>query len=214
MYAIENDIAGEQAVTMDVTDPARSQEFYQDLFGLVLCESATPSAERVLAVPDGDSKASLIFRPRSASSEGAIWLSVEVSSVSEVLDLYLLAIMMGAKAMLPRKRGSRWATVVTDPDGNRISVWTKVDEPSRRVEALHPVRWEWKLSQEGDHLFEEEPGRIGRLPGGLPAAPVGGTPGRMAAGVDHGDRRTGGAGADRRRHLPASATDKAHEGKE
>lgn len=212
MYAIEEDTKSQETVTLHVSDPARSHEFYQDLFGLIMRETTTPGAQRLLETPGDQRGVSLLLR-RAGESEGPLWLSVEVASVGEVLDLYLLAIMMGAKALLPRKRGQRWNTVVTDPDGNRISVWTKVNDEAEQPEtALRPQRWEWRLSAargEGemmDDLAEKAMPRASMLDGASDL------PGRSAAGADRVDRRQSASGGART--PPAPGRNRLLEGKE
>ena len=150
MYALEG-TSGRETIMLRVADPQRSRGFYQDLFGLApgTGTDAESAGGEVLSIPDGAGEGfalSLIPADRATDQPG-MWLSVEVQSVTEVLDLYLLAIMIGAHATLPRKRAERWNTVVTDPDGNRISIWTRVPkdpEPHRRHRS---PRWEWERAQ-------------------------------------------------------------------
>jgi predicted enzyme related to lactoylglutathione lyase len=211
MYAIEEELKGQNRVTLDVADPARSHEFYQDLFGLVLREPGS-SSQRMLVAPATEPDVAIVLRQRHTDGPGPVWLSVEVGSVSEVLDLYLLGIMMGAKAHLPRKRGPRWTTVITDPDGHRICVWTRVaaDEAQGASGSLRPVRWEWRLAQESDVVDDGDVERTNRRSSLLDDGD--GVPGRRAAGPDRVDRsraRNGGF-----RTYPAAECDRTLEGKE
>src|SRR3954470_17932022 len=149
MYALEG-TSRHETITLRVVDPERSTQFYKDLFGLGGEEAPEVAGEgRVLTIPDGGGDAlALRLAPATVrTNEPEVWLSVEVQSVTEVLDLYLLAIMIGAHATLPRRRAERWNTVVTDPDGHRISIWTAVPrepEPHRRHRS---PRWEWERAQ-------------------------------------------------------------------
>jgi hypothetical protein len=108
------------------------------------------------AGPAGQSLLALVEREHGESDE-ALWLAVQVDEVSDVLDLYLLATMLGARASLPRRRGGRWTTVVLDPDGNRLSIWTAVpsgaprggegaegNEGFSRTRAARSPRWAWE----------------------------------------------------------------------
>ncbi|MEX2219135.1 MAG: VOC family protein [Phycisphaerales bacterium] len=145
MYATDHSPAG--PITLRVSDAERSRAFYQDLFGLVPGEPGG----RLLRSPDEQEGMELSLEPRGDDGAGAdLWLSVQVQGVTEVLDLYLLAIMIGAHASLPRKRGDRWNTVVTDPDGHKISIWTLVPRQwgeRERVPGRRSPRWEWERSQ-------------------------------------------------------------------
>lgn len=215
MYAIDDQIGRQETVTLHVRDPARSQDFYQDLFGLIMREQAGPRTQRVLETPGTTDHVSVVLRTRVDASDGPVWLSVEVGSVSEVLDLYLLAIMMGAKAVLPRKRGDRWSTVLNDPDGNRICVWTRVDESDDSVPgALRPQRWEWRMAAPPGQVLEDDLDR--RMARATQTPPGGaGVPGRTAIGADRPDRRHGRAGSGgggTPYHTPGR--DKTLEGKE
>jgi catechol 2,3-dioxygenase-like lactoylglutathione lyase family enzyme len=191
MYAIDEDTLRENSVTLHVTDPARSQEFYQDLFGLILREDPAPGAARTLTLAGEPGAATITLARRTDDSLGPIWLSIEVATVSEVLDLYLLGIIMGARAMLPRKRGSRWSTVVLDPDGNRISIWTRV--PEEVPEALHarttrPERWEWRLTPPDEQADNDNPRSSMRQDAAL-NTDAATWPGRRASAADPVDRR-------------------------
>jgi catechol 2,3-dioxygenase-like lactoylglutathione lyase family enzyme len=120
----------QEAVTLVVTDVLRSRKFYQDLLGLVIAEEEIPRSDSAvlqgLQSEADDLRIRLRQRLDHLDAPARIWLSIEVDTVSEVLDIYLLAIVMGAKALLPRKRGDRWNTVIFDPDGYRISLWTRI----------------------------------------------------------------------------------------
>ena len=148
-----------EAVTLRVDDLRRTRRFYQDLLGLV----ASESGDRVTleSAEEGSGQAPLVLIERSGGElDDASWVSVQVDAVSDVLDLYLLATMLGAKASLPRRRGERWNTVVQDPDGHRLSIWTAVppegrtepgrDEPAgdrggySRTRAGRSPRWVWE----------------------------------------------------------------------
>jgi catechol 2,3-dioxygenase-like lactoylglutathione lyase family enzyme len=146
MYALEG-TSGRETITLRVTDPLRSRGFYQDLFGLAPGRAEAEGPDQVLTIPDGAGDGlSLKLVPGERGHQPDVWLSVEVQSVTEVLDLYLLAIMIGAHATLPRKRAERWNTVVTDPDGNRISIWTTVPKDTGARPHRSP-RWEWERAQ-------------------------------------------------------------------
>jgi catechol 2,3-dioxygenase-like lactoylglutathione lyase family enzyme len=201
MYAIDRELAGQENVTLYVRDPLSSQEFYRDLFGMIVQERYPPGLRR-LAPPGEEMGLSLTLRTGSTASSGPVWLSLEVDTVSEVLDLYLLAIMMGAKAMLPRKRGTRWATVITDPDGNRISVWTHVDadvaddRPGKHEPDLRPCRWQWRLSphetdrhpDDREHADDRRSSTTSTRVRRTELSGMGDVPGRCA-GADRVDRR-------------------------
>jgi len=149
----------QQLITLRVRDPERARAFYQDLFGL------TPEGENgevTLKSPDDGEGFALRLLPRQEGDAPDLWLSIEVQSVTEVLDLYLLAIMIGAQASLPRKRAERWHTVITDPDGHHISIWTTV---SREAEAAPPrrsPRWEWDRAQRPGYDAGRESRQAGR----------------------------------------------------
>jgi hypothetical protein len=151
MYAIELD--NQDTITLDVTDVERSQHFYQDLLGLSAGSGQQNDAELAgLSSETRDMRLQLRQR-RVGSPIQSLWLSVEVDTVTDVLDLYLLAIILGSRALLPRKRGDRWNTVVTDPDGHRVSIWTHVprEAPGRDAGAPTQVRrsprLEWEKTQ-------------------------------------------------------------------
>ncbi len=132
MYAIE--LENPDAITLVVSDVDRSRRFYQDLLGLTAgSDTAAGSVLGGLNSGSSDLRLELRKQARGELVTSSMWLSVEVDSVGDVLDLYLLAIILGSKATLPRKRSDRWNTVVTDPDGHRISIWTHVpaDTPGR-----------------------------------------------------------------------------------
>jgi len=158
MHAPEE--TSQQLITLRVTNLDRSRAFYQDLFGLVT-EDAGEGDGGTLRSPDESAGFSLRLQPRQEGDGPDLWLSVEVQSVTEVLDLYLLAIMIGAKAALPRKRGERWHTVITDPDGHHISIWTSVPRESEALLARRSPRWEWDRAQRPGH----DAGRAGRQAG-------------------------------------------------
>jgi catechol 2,3-dioxygenase-like lactoylglutathione lyase family enzyme len=147
MYAVDQ-TSGRDEVLIRVKDLDRSRAFYQDLFGLRA--EAAPQDERALASPD-DGPAGFLLRLVPGEREGSsgdLWLSVQVQSIAEVLDLYLLAIMIGAHATLPRKRAERWNTVITDPDGHHVSIWAAVPRESKREQPLRrSPRWEWERAQ-------------------------------------------------------------------
>jgi predicted enzyme related to lactoylglutathione lyase len=211
MYAIDEELSGKETVTLHVADLSRSHEFYQDLFGLVMHERASPAAHRLMESPGDELGVSIELSPRAGVEAGPMWLSVEVTSVSEVLDLYLLAIMIGAKAMLPRKRGARWMSVITDPDGNRIAVWTKVDQDSHvEADALRPHRWEWRLSAVERHDLDEY--RLDRRGPGTLTDVADCLPGRCASGADRVDRRRGSVRGNCA--FPAADRERTLEGKE
>jgi catechol 2,3-dioxygenase-like lactoylglutathione lyase family enzyme len=162
MYSAEELVPAE-AVTLRVENPGRSRRFYQDLLGLVCGEPVEPGAPVRLRHPEPGSMQGpvvLVARRLGEPAEPS-WLSVEVDAVGDVLDLYLLATMLGARASLPRRRGERWNTVVQDPDGNRLSIWTAVppdagagrgrdeDEGFSRTRAGRSPRWLWEESERG-----------------------------------------------------------------
>lgn len=216
MYAIEEE-SSSTTVTLHVSDPARTQEFYQDLFGLILQEHGGAQRDRILQPACGHSGTVIILRKRTQSTGGPVWLSVEVNSVSEVLDLYLLAIMMGAKAMLPRKRGERWATVITDPDQNRVSIWTRVndDHPeSSTSDAMRLQRWEWRVSPPREDLITDDFDSRSLHDGMVDL------PGRKAESVNRGRSRSperafpGAQGSRGGTPFPAPGRDLTLEGKE
>jgi catechol 2,3-dioxygenase-like lactoylglutathione lyase family enzyme len=165
MYSEE--LVPAEIVTLRVEDLRRSRRFYQDLLGLVATEPADQGAGvRLEHAVAGSLEAPLLLVPRVSGEGGeASWLSVQVDAVGDVLDLYLLATMLGARASLPRRRGERWNTVVQDPDGNRLSIWTAVPPetaagPGRedqgeeregfsRTAAERSPRWVWEESERG-----------------------------------------------------------------
>jgi catechol 2,3-dioxygenase-like lactoylglutathione lyase family enzyme len=210
MYAIDEEMSGREAVTLKVADPVRSHEFYQDLFGLVLHEESPASGRRLMESPGCQSDLAIILRQRAVDEPSPMWLSVEVASVSEVLDTYLLAILMGAKALLPRKRGARWNTVITDPDGNQISVWTRVDDEAVAAPAMRPQRWQWRLSSDRTDDVDvaiDKRGLRSSVEDGADSLP-----GRCAAGADRVDRRCSSVGGNRA--VPAGDRGRTLEGKE
>lgn len=151
MYAL--DLENSDAITLYVGDVERSRRFYQDLLGL--SGEQEESQEAVLrGLTSESSDLQLRLRARTSQEEGSssLWLSVEVDTVTDVLDLYLLAIILGSRAILPRKRGERWNTVVTDPDGHRVSIWTRVprDLPGRDANvpthARRSPRLQWEMA--------------------------------------------------------------------
>jgi catechol 2,3-dioxygenase-like lactoylglutathione lyase family enzyme len=141
MHAPER--TSQQLITLRVTDPERARGFYQDLFGLTLDDEG----EATLRSPDDGEGFALRLEAREPGDSPDLWLSVEVQSVTEVLDLYLLAIMIGAQASLPRKRAERWHTVITDPDGHHISIWTTVPREKEQAPSRRSPRWEWDRAQ-------------------------------------------------------------------
>jgi catechol 2,3-dioxygenase-like lactoylglutathione lyase family enzyme len=149
MYSLEGPSSWE-LITLRVRNAELTREFYQDLFGLVDAPADEPGVAVALQGAEAGAGGFLLRLLESAGGdEPELWLSVEVGSVTEVLDLYLLAIMIGARATLPRKRGERWNTVVLDPDGNHISIWTPVprdSEPAERGAGRRSPRWEWERS--------------------------------------------------------------------
>jgi catechol 2,3-dioxygenase-like lactoylglutathione lyase family enzyme len=144
-----NDTSQRNEITIRVSDPDRARAFYQDLFGLQT-DAESSWDDQVLVSPQGAPEAfqlRLVTGERTGPS-GDIWLSMQVGSITEVLDLYLLAIMIGGRATLPRKRGDRWNTVITDPDGHHVSVWTNVPaEATAPQHARRSPRWEWERAQ-------------------------------------------------------------------
>lgn len=161
MYALE--LENPDAITLYVSDVERSRRFYQELLGL-----AMESEDQELEPPPsgaGPGVSDLRLELRRQEVDGAaphsLWLSVEVDTVTDVLDLYLLAIILGSRAILPRKRGERWSTVVTDPDGHRVSIWTHVprEAPGREAGVTHArrsPRLDWDMahrrgSDAGEH---------------------------------------------------------------
>jgi hypothetical protein len=158
MYA---DTSGKEVITLRAVDTDRSRGFYQDLFGLVAQDGAADEG-LVLSMPPGSGETfGLRLVPRGdGGGPDELWLSVEVQSITEVLDLYLLAIMIGAHATLPRKRADRWNTVVTDPDGHHISIWTSVPrDAGGRAPVRRSPRWEWERAQRPGYSAGEERSR-------------------------------------------------------
>jgi catechol 2,3-dioxygenase-like lactoylglutathione lyase family enzyme len=156
MYAIELD---HQAITLRVADLDRSRQFYEELLGLsgrasgggVLLEGLADEFEG--EAPGQRLRMQLV--PGAFGEPDPMWLSVEVAGVTDVLDLYLLAIILGCRAAMPRRKGERWTTVVTDPDGHRLSVGAPVTAeqppaPGRRTSPPARVgrspRLEWETS--------------------------------------------------------------------
>lgn len=152
MYAIELD--NQDTITLDVTDVERSQHFYQDLLGLSAGSGQQNNDAELAGLSSETRDMRLQLRQRRVGSPiQSLWLSVEVDTVTDVLDLYLLAIILGSRALLPRKRGDRWNTVVTDPDGHRVSIWTHVPREAPGREAGSPTqvrrspRLEWEKTR-------------------------------------------------------------------
>jgi catechol 2,3-dioxygenase-like lactoylglutathione lyase family enzyme len=148
MYAIELD--NRDTITLQVSDVERSRRFYGDLLGLSAHRQSEGDA--FLRGINSDATNLELHLHRREGAPDSFWLSVQVDSVTDVLDLYLLAIILGSKALLPRKRGDRWNTVVTDPDGHRVSIWTHVPREAPGRDAAGPAhagrspRLEWELS--------------------------------------------------------------------
>jgi catechol 2,3-dioxygenase-like lactoylglutathione lyase family enzyme len=140
-----------------VSDPDRSRAFYQDLFGLTA--ERTPWDDEVLSSPDegGEGFALRLVAAWDGKPDAEAWLSVEVQTVTEVLDLYLLGVMIGASATLPRRRGERWSTVIADPDGNHITIWTRVPGDLSGPPLRCSPRWEWDRARPPG--FDAEGGR-------------------------------------------------------
>jgi hypothetical protein len=168
MYALE--LNEQDAITLQVEDLRRSADFYRDLLGLSLEENARGSGTlRLAGLSSDQGEVRLVLRRADADQDHPdLWLSVEVETVTDVLDLYLLSIILGAHAMLPRKRADRWNTVITDPDGYRISVWTHVPhEQPRRFDgprltrADRTARWEPPARHGDDANLHDDHRRAG-----------------------------------------------------
>jgi hypothetical protein len=167
MYALKK--SEPETITLHVADPRHSAQFYRDLLGL---SSETPGHGRTIMLGDTNvspeqARLVLRFREEEAEPGSGLWLSVEVDTVTDVLDLYLLSIILGARAMLPRKRGGRWNTVVTDPDGYRISIWTHMpqEQHERRFEgptldrATRSSRFGWEHPPRRGEDVHDRPAR-------------------------------------------------------
>jgi catechol 2,3-dioxygenase-like lactoylglutathione lyase family enzyme len=183
-----------------VSSLRRSGEFYADLLGLA---AASPEDGILRMRGPGEDGATLLLKERAAGHDAPdLCLSIEVDSLADVLDLYLLAAMLGARALLPRRRGDLWKTVITDPDGYRISVWARVPaqaptEAFGRVAASRSPRWAWdeRARDFGGRLIHEETSeRAGR--GVRPGRVAARAPGRastLSSHIAHGPAELEGA---------------------
>ncbi len=116
-----------EAVTLDVTDLDRSGAFYATYFGLA---PGGPVGHGRLLVSQADESVGPITLKLRHCDRVVVHqeLGIEVDDASEVLDLYLLMILSGLRATLPRTAGGRLTTVVIDPDGHRVAVWARAEQ--------------------------------------------------------------------------------------
>ena len=83
------DTSQRNEITIRVSEPDRARAFYQDLFGLQT-DAESSWDDQVLVSPDGAPEA---FQLRLVSGErtgpaGDIWLSMQVGSITEVLEKF------------------------------------------------------------------------------------------------------------------------------
>jgi hypothetical protein len=123
-------------LTLSVFDAERSTKLYEGLFGLTTAAGFTSPGE-VLLQGIGPGPVGAL---RLVEREGAtlpVDIAIELETPADVLDLYLLALMLGVRAKLPRVRERRLRTIIVDHDGHRIWAWTKLPAPSGRAPGRH-----------------------------------------------------------------------------
>jgi catechol 2,3-dioxygenase-like lactoylglutathione lyase family enzyme len=110
-------------IELAVSDLGRSRAFYADLLGFVPAEGWCYSDTRVLLVSPllaHGYRCLVLSRDRRRAGMGGMMLELE--SRGELLDLYMLARLLGAPTSPLVTRGRTLAVTVRDPDGHRIEL--------------------------------------------------------------------------------------------
>lgn len=130
------------AAVLRVSDVGRSREFYTRLLGAAFVEwrGDSPGLPRLVLAACPGSRAPQILLVSCSSPVGACRLSIEVESAGEVLDLYLLALMLEADGARLDVRANLPVFSIRDPDGHLIEVRARCPcapraTPGRRDEA-------------------------------------------------------------------------------
>ena len=115
--------ASTPAIELGVSDLARSRAFYADLLGFVPADGWGYSDTRVTLVSPllAHGYRCLVLR-RSRGAVGGGGMLLELESTAELLDLYMLARLLGAQTSQLVTRGRALSVSVMDPDGHRIEL--------------------------------------------------------------------------------------------
>jgi catechol 2,3-dioxygenase-like lactoylglutathione lyase family enzyme len=109
-------------IELGVSDLGRSRAFYADLLGFVPADGWGYSDTRVTLVSPllaHGYRCLVLRRSRRAAGGGML---LELESQSELLDLYMLARLLGAETSQLVTRGRSLSVNVLDPDGHRIEL--------------------------------------------------------------------------------------------
>jgi catechol 2,3-dioxygenase-like lactoylglutathione lyase family enzyme len=110
-------------IELGVSDLARSRAFYADLLGFVPAEGWGYSDSRVTLVsPLLAHGYRYLVLTRSRGTTGGGGMLLELESLAELLDLYMLARLLGAETSQLVTRGRTLSVCVIDPDGHRIEL--------------------------------------------------------------------------------------------
>jgi catechol 2,3-dioxygenase-like lactoylglutathione lyase family enzyme len=110
-------------IELGVSDLGRSRAFYADLLGFVPADGWGYSDARITLVSPllaHGYRCLVLSRSRRAAAGGGMLLELE--SQAELLDLYMLARLLGAETSQLVTRGRSLSVNVLDPDGHRIEL--------------------------------------------------------------------------------------------
>ena len=148
-----------EALELGVADLAATRRFYEELFGF---EAARDDAGETRGTPSVLLRSPLPgFEPaRVRLSTGPVRhdvceVRVAMEAAEDLLDLYLLALLMGVPTRGVQRKGGRLTACLVDPDGRQV--W---------LEAAEAGRGDWgrgvRLRQEQHALRRAETGRAVR----------------------------------------------------
>lgn len=150
-----------------VTDLGRMEQFYADVFGLVVTDRGVGAVfKNELVFMSGSASQHhqiVLSTGRQAATPSTIMqLSFKVTSLGELRELQARAAAKGASEMIGLNHGNAWSIYFYDPELNRIEVYldTVFHTPQPCAEPLD-------LSKSDDEIFAGTKELIDRLPGSM-----------------------------------------------
>jgi hypothetical protein len=113
--------------TLRVSDLGVSERFYRDLFGFVRAPGVEGGAVTLRSPLSAYAHVSIRLAPRDGSGSGdgcaePGGFRMEVESSGELLDVYMLARLLGVEAEEPEFRRGLPVLRLLDPDGHQIEI--------------------------------------------------------------------------------------------
>jgi quercetin dioxygenase-like cupin family protein/catechol 2,3-dioxygenase-like lactoylglutathione lyase family enzyme len=147
-------------VGLHVKDPAKSAEFYRDVFGMQIvggsCSDHPIGATAFLSSRPDEEHHELALFANPAFAHSAF----KVSSLDELRAMYERVVERGIPIRFTANHGCSFAIYFGDPDGNMIEVYWPTGDMSIREPRLEPL----EFAQSNEALLQKLPPKHGQAP--------------------------------------------------